>query len=234
MILRGIAARRRPARWPRAGDAERFFLAGQILSLRGKLPGMSAAPDLVLASTSPYRRELLARLGLPFRVVAPACDEEALKLPGLGAEALAARLARAKAESLLATEPGATLIGSDQLVALGDTLLGKPGTRARAAEQLARLAGRTHLLVTAVAVLHDGRVLEHLDVTRLSMRPLSREQIERYLTADAPLDCAGSYKLEARGITLFERIDAADHSAITGLPLIALTSLLASVGYPVP
>lgn len=193
-----------------------------------------AAPDLVLASTSRYRRELLARLGLPFRAVAPACDEEALKLPGLRPEALAARLARAKAESLRATEPGATLLGSDQIAALGDVVLGKPGTVARAAEQLALLAGRTHLLVTAIAVLHAGRVLEHVDVTRLSMRPLTREQIDRYLAADAPLDCAGSYKLEARGITLFERIESADHSAITGLPLIALTSMLASVGYPLP
>jgi len=195
---------------------------------------MPAPPDLVLASTSRYRRELLARLGLPFRAVAPACDEEALKLPGLRPEHLAARLALGKAESLRPTEPGATLVGSDQLVALGDVILGKPGTAARAAEQLAMLAGRTHALVTAVAVVHAGGVLEHVDVTTLSMRPLTAAQIERYVAADAPLDCAGSYKLEARGIALFDRIDSADHSAVTGLPLIALTSMLASIGYPVP
>jgi septum formation protein len=195
---------------------------------------MRALPDLVLASTSRYRRELLARLGLPFRAVAPACDEEALKVPGLAPERLAARLALAKAESLGAAEPGATIIGSDQLVALGDVVLGKPGTAERAAEQLAALAGRAHVLVTAVAVVHAGGVIAHVDVTRLSMRPLSPAQIARYVDADAPLDCAGSYKLEARGIALFDRIESADHSAITGLPLIALTSMLASIGYPVP
>src|SRR6185312_16465853 len=113
-------------------------------------------------------------------------------------------------------------------------VLGKPGTAERAAAQLARLAGREHVLVTAVALLHAGRIHEHVDVTRLSMRPLTAAQIERYVTADAPLDCAGSYRLEARGITLFERIDSADHTAIVGLPLIALTSMLAELGYPVP
>lgn len=193
-----------------------------------------ALPELVLASTSPYRRALLARLGLPFRAVPPACDEEALKLPELAPEPLAARLALAKAESLRAAEPLATLIGSDQVAAIDGVILGKPGTAERAAEQLARLAGRTHALVTAVAVVHAGGVLEHLDVTRLTMRPLSRAQIERYLAADRPLDCAGSYKLEARGIALFERIDSADHAAITGLPLIALCTMLGGLGYPVP
>jgi septum formation protein len=190
--------------------------------------------DLVLASTSRYRRELLARLGLPFRVRAPACDEEALKVPGLPPEALAARLALAKAESLCAAEPGAAIIGSDQIAALGDLVLGKPGTPERAAEQLALLAGREHRLVTALAVVHPGGVLQHVDVTRLTMRPLSRAQIERYVATDMPVDCAGAYKLEARGIALFERVASDDSSAVTGLPLIALTSILASLGFPVP
>ena len=194
-------------------------------------------PDLVLASTSPYRRELLARLGLPFRTRAPACDEWALKraLPaGLAPEGVAAALARAKAESLRDVEPHAVVLGSDQLVALGDRILGKPGSVEAAAAQLAALAGRTHLLVTAVAVVHEGRVLEHVDVTHLRMRALSSAQIERYVAADAPLDCAGSYRLEARGIALFESIAGGDHTAIVGLPLMAVTSLLASLGFPVP
>jgi septum formation protein len=201
---------------------------------------MSALPEIVLASTSRYRRELLARLGLPFRVRAPACDEETLKAElrgrdaALAPEVLTARLARAKAESLRDAEPAATIIGSDQVAALGAEVLEKPGTAERAILQLEKLAGRTHVLVTAVAVVHAGSVLEHADVTRLTMRPLTREQIERYVAADAPLDCAGSYKLEQRGVTLFERIESADHSAITGLPLIALTSMLARAGYPVP
>lgn len=192
------------------------------------------APDLVLASTSRYRRELIARLGLPFRAVAPACDEEALKVPGMEPRALAAMLARAKAESLRASEPDAVIVGSDQIPALGDVVLSKPGTAAQAEAQLAMLAGRTHELVTAFAVVHAGSVIEHVDVTRLTMRPLSAEQIARYVAADAPLDCAGAYKLEARGITLFSRIESDDHSAITGLPLIALTGILVSLGFPIP
>ncbi len=200
---------------------------------------MSSAPNLVLASTSPYRRELLSRLGLPFRTCAPACDEEAVKAQILAGgpvppEQLAAALARAKAESVRAAEPHAAVLGSDQVAAIGDTVLGKPGTAARAAEQLTLLAGRTHVLVTAVALLFQGRLHEHVDVTRVSMRPLSPAQIERYLAADAPFDCAGSYRLEARGITLFERIESADHTAIVGLPLIFVTSMLAAIGCELP
>lgn len=189
---------------------------------------------LVLASTSRYRRELLERLGLPFEARAPLCDEEALKAPDLAPEALASLLALAKAESLRATEPAAAIVGSDQLAAIDGVILGKPGTAARAEEQLARLAGRTHALVTAVAVAHPGGVLTHLDVTRLTMRPLGAEAIARYVAADAPLDCAGSYRLEARGVTLFSRIESADHTAIVGLPLMALTEMLVSLGFPIP
>lgn len=191
-------------------------------------------PDLVLASTSRYRRELLARLGLPFRAVAPLCDEEALKVPGTPPEAMARLLARAKAESLRAAELGAVIVGSDQICAAGDVILSKPRTAEKAEAQLALLAGREHVLVTAVAVAHPTGVIDLLDVTRLTMRPLTRDQIARYVAADAPLDCAGSYKLEARGIALFSRIDSEDHSAITGMPLIALTTALASLGFPLP
>jgi septum formation protein len=195
---------------------------------------MSPPPPLILASTSRYRREQLAQLGVPFTARAPACDEDALKDPALAPEQLAVHLARAKARSLAAAEPGAAVIGADQVAAIGAEVLGKPGSVERAEAQLARLSGRTHVLVTAVAIAHDGRILEHTDVTRLWMRPLSRSQIERYVASDAPLDCAGSYRIEARGIALFERIESADHTAIVGLPLIALTSMLASLGYPVP
>ncbi|MBA3936126.1 MAG: septum formation protein Maf [Planctomycetes bacterium] len=196
------------------------------------------ARDLVLASTSRYRRQLLERLGLPFRALAPACDEEALKDPALSPQALAEMLALAKARSLTAGLPAATIIGSDQVAAvhLDDSwrILGKPGSAARAVEQLALLAGREHVLITAMAVLDRGQVHTHTDVTRLHMRPLERAQLERYVAADQPLDCAGAYKLEARGITLFADIISADHSAITGLPLIALTAILARCGYVMP
>ena len=190
--------------------------------------------DLVLASTSPYRRELLGRLGVPFRCRAPLVDEEALKRDDLEPRALAEYLARAKATSLGAEEPQATLVGGDQLVAIDGRVLGKPGSIEGAVEQLLALAGRAHELITALAVWHGGRVVVHTDVTTLWLRPLARAEIERYVAADRPLDCAGSYKLEARGITLFERIDSRDHSAITGVPLIALTSILRDLGYRIP
>ncbi|MBA3845871.1 MAG: septum formation protein Maf [Planctomycetes bacterium] len=191
-------------------------------------------PDLVLASTSPYRRHLLERLGLPFAAIAPACDEEALKRPELTPRALAESLALAKADSLAASHPDAAIIGGDQVATIDGRILGKPGTPAKAAEQLALLAGRTHELITAIVVRHGGQAHAHTDVTRLTMRPLERAQIERYIAADRPLDCAGSYKLECRGIALFDRIESADHSAIVGLPLIALTRILAGLGFAIP
>jgi septum formation protein len=195
----------------------------------------TATPQLVLASTSRYRAALLGRLGVPFRGVAPDCDEDAYKARGLTPEALAETLALAKAESLRGSlEPSATIIGSDQVAAIDGEILGKPGSPEAAAAQLARLAGRTHRLVTAVAVLQGERVLRHTDVTRLTMRPLTEAQIARYVAADQPLDCAGSYKLEERGVALFSSVESADHTAIVGLPLIALTGMLIALGYEIP
>jgi septum formation protein len=192
--------------------------------------------DLILASTSLYRRSLIERLGLPFRSVAPLVDEEALKLElgPLEPRKLAEQLAMAKARSIAEIEPQATVIGGDQLVAIDGQILGKPGTTEQAVAQLQSLAGRTHELITALVVLHDGKAYAQTDVTRMTLRPLSLEQTLRYVEADQPIDCAGSYKLEARGITLFERIESADHSAIVGVPLIALTTILGNIGYPTP
>lgn len=192
--------------------------------------------SLVLASTSPYRRTLLERLGIPFRVRPPQVDEETLKAEegALPPEILAMRLAGAKAWSLAAEEAQATIVACDQLVSLDGVPLGKPGTPQAARDQLARLAGQTHELVTALAVWRRGELHEHLDVTRLTMRPLEKAEIARYVQADQPLDCAGSYKIEARGIALFERIETGDHSAIIGLPLIALTTILRRLGHEIP
>jgi septum formation protein len=192
--------------------------------------------DLILASTSVYRQELVARLGQPFRCVAPGIDEEVVKrtLGEIEPRELAERLAMAKAESLARVEPGATVIGGDQLVACDGRILGKPGTVERAVAQLQELSGRTHELITALVVIHEGKVDAHTDVAMMTLRPLTPDQTFRYVVADRPLDCAGSYKLEARGITLFERIESADHSAIVGIPLIALTTILGKIGYPTP
>ncbi len=192
-------------------------------------------PDLILASTSRYRRELLARLGVPFRCVAPLCDEEALKDPLLPPQVLAEYLAEAKAASVAEVSPNSLVIGSDQLVAVDNDILGKPGTAAAAVEQLLRLAGREHTLITAVVVIAaTGQRHRHTDVTRLTMRPLDRAALTRVVERDNPIDCAGAYKLEAGGIALFERIDSADHTAITGLPLLALTRILSDCGLTLP
>ena len=191
-------------------------------------------PPLVLASASRYRRELLERLGVPFRALPAQCDEDALKDPSLSPGDLAALLALAKAESLRWQEPESVIIGSDQVAALGDQILHKPGTTSVAEEQLALLSGREHALHTAIAVVHPGGTLRHLDVTHLTMRPLNRQAIARYVAHDQPLDCAGSYRLESRGVALFSSITSADHTAIIGMPLMALASMLASLGYEIP
>jgi septum formation protein len=197
---------------------------------------LSAGPrDLVLASTSPYRRALLERLSIPFRSKAPTCDESALKAEELHPIRLAERLAHAKAASLAAGEAaGATVIGCDQLLFFDGRVFGKPGTVEAAVEQLLSLSGHQHDLITALVVLSGSRTFRHTDVTKLSMRALSRTSIARYVDAERPLDCAGSYKIESRGITLFDRIDSEDQTAIIGLPLIALVAILSELGFEIP
>jgi len=191
-------------------------------------------PDLVLASTSVYRRALLERLGVPFRCRAPLCDETLLKRETSNPTKLAERLAYAKAHSLVSGEPGAAIIGCDQVVSFEGHVFGKPLTAARAVEQLAAMAGRSHELITALVVIQGEWTYHHTDVTTLRLRPLTRDAIERYVAADQPFDCAGSYKLEARGIVLFEEVESKDHTAITGLPLIALVSMLRELGFAIP
>ncbi|MDG3003676.1 Maf family protein [Paludisphaera mucosa] len=194
----------------------------------------SRPAELVLASTSPYRRVLLERLGLPFRCVAPPFDEASLPREGLGPRELAETLALRKAETVRDREPAAVVIGCDQLVSFEGRVFGKPGDAATARDQLEAMSGKTHELITAMAVFASGRVVAHTDVTRLTMRRLDRRAIERYVERDRPLDCAGSYKLEQGGVALFERIASEDHTAITGLPLLALTRILAELGFQTP
>jgi septum formation protein len=195
-------------------------------------------PALILASTSPYRRALLERLGVPFQCRAPLCDEAAIQreeaAAGTAPHLLAEKLALAKASSLVAEEPGAAIIGCDQLVAFEGCVFGKPETIERAVDQLAAMAGHTHELITAMVVIRGEDIFRHTDLTRLRMRPLARDAIEHYVAADRPLDCAGGYKLESRGIVLFDRIESDDHTAITGLPLIALVSILRELGFAMP
>ncbi len=189
---------------------------------------------LILASKSSGRRTLLDRLAVPYQAIAHRCDERALASHS-DLEAMALALAAAKAKSLEDEHPAAFIIGSDQIAELDGKVLGKPGSRANAIEQLSRLAGRTHQLLTALALRSpDGRIATSLDVHVMHMRPLHPTEIERYIDADSPLDCCGSYKIECLGISLFERIEGADFTAITGMPLIALTRLLRDDGFSIP
>ncbi len=200
----------------------------------------AASADLILASTSRYRRDLLARLGLPFTCEAPEVDENAAKALGLAPVELARHLARAKAQAVLArrlatgSQRSTVVIGGDQLVALDGAILGKPGTAAGAIAQLERMAGRTHELITTLCVARPDQAVEHTDVTRLHVRDLERSEIERYVAADDPVDCAGSYKIECLGIALFDAIESADQTAITGLPMLALARILRRFGYAIP
>ena len=189
---------------------------------------------LILASTSLYRRELLMRLGIPFECLPSGIDEDKFKVDGIGPVELARTLATEKAKNMVIRHPLATIIGCDQVVDVEGRILGKPETLEAAVEQLSLLQGRSHRLVTAVCVWHEGQIHTHVDLAALTMRPLPAEAIARYLAADQPLDCAGSYKLESRGIALFERIESDDHTAIVGLPLIALTTILKRCGYEIP
>jgi septum formation protein len=195
------------------------------------MTSLSALP-LVLASTSPYRRELLTRLGLPFEARAPLCDEDVFQQRISDPMTLAQTLAFEKAKSLASEKH--IVIGGDQLVALGSTILGKPKSFAKACEQLQLMSGKTHDLITAVCVFAQGKPHPLLNITRLTMRQLSRQQIENYVQSDQPLDAAGSYKIEKSGLTLFEKIECEDFSAIQGLPLIALTTLLSQWGFLIP
>ena len=192
--------------------------------------------DLVLASTSRYRRELLTRLGTPFRTLAADVDESAHA--GEAAPALAMRLAQAKARAVAARCPNALIIGSDQVAESDGRLLGKPGAAEAACAQLAACSGRSVAFHTALCLVDTRgatpRAWSELDTTRVVFRDLTADEIARYVAVDQPLDCAGSFKAERLGITLFERIESNDPSGLIGLPLIALARLLRAAGVALP
>ena len=189
---------------------------------------------LVLASTSPYRRELLGRLGLPFSSARPDADES--PLPGEAPEALVARLAELKARSVAAHHPQALVIGSDQVAVLDDAVLGKPGTPERAREQLTRASGRCVRFLTGLCLLDaasdEARVL--VETFTVHFRELDAARIARYVDAEQPYDCAGSFKSEGLGITLFTHLEGDDPNSLIGLPLIRLVDLLAERGVALP
>jgi len=198
----------------------------------GKDQPLKLPYPLILASTSKYRGELLSQLGHPFVAMAPGVDEDQLKSSHLSPTQLAVELAKLKAQAVFQKRPDACVIGSDQVCMLNGEILGKPGTKAKAIEQLQKMQGSHHELITAVSILYPQGEINFHNRTLLYMRPLTLSEITLYVEDDMPLDCAGSYKLETRGIKLFEKIEMDDHTSIIGLPLIQLNNHLLKIGYP--
>lgn len=185
-------------------------------------------PPILLASSSSYRKVLLARLNLPFSTASPDIDES--PLPNEPPQALCERLSRAKAAALSHQHPKSIIIGSDQVAALNGRLLGKPGNRARAFEQLTFASGQRVDFFTGLCVQMGNRQLFHLAHTQVYFRALSPREINRYIDAEKPWDCSGSFKAEGLGICLFDRINSCDPTDLIGLPLIALCRLLREFG----
>jgi septum formation protein len=191
-------------------------------------------PPLILASSSRYRRELLTRLRLPFECVVPGVDETPLAAESHFDRAV--RLALAKASAVAARYPGGTVIGSDQVGVCRAEALDKPGDADRARAQLQRLSAAAATFYTAVAVLQleRGSSMQFVDTTTVYFRALSDAEIDRYIAAEQPFDCAGGFRGEGLGITLFSRIVCEDPTGLIGLPLIAVARSLRQLGYELP
>ncbi|MDL0429973.1 nucleoside triphosphate pyrophosphatase [Marinobacter sp. TBZ242] len=186
---------------------------------------------LLLASSSPYRRQLLTRLGIPFEAVSPEIDESPARHES--PEQLATRLATAKAEALAPAWPDHWIIGSDQVACLQDgTLLNKPGNHELAVQQLTRSSGQRVSFMTGLTLLDatSGKRQSHCELFHAHFRKLGAEEIENYLKVEQPYDCAGSFKMEGLGIALFTKLEGRDPNSLVGLPLIALTDMLRNWG----
>ncbi len=198
---------------------------------------VAGVKEIVLASTSPYRRELLARLGLPFVTASPSFDEQKAsgEVSDEQARALALTNARGKAESLAASHAGALILASDQVCYCQGRVLSKAGTKEKAIEQLSFLAGRTHALHTAVVAygVDSNETAEELVTSSPTLRSLQESQIRHYVDTEEPLDSAGSYYSESLGVALFEKLETSDPTAIIGLPLTSVTRLLSHFGVDV-
>lgn len=189
---------------------------------------------LVLASSSPYRRELLARLRLPFSWSAPAIDES--RYSNEDAEALVRRLSLEKTQALSASHPQHLIVGSDQVAVLGSQIIGKPHTLERARDQLLAASGNSVTFLTGLTLLNSATGLQQTDCIPFTVhfRSLSEAQIMRYLSAEQPFDCAGSFKAEGLGISLFRSTEGSDSNSLIGLPLIRLVDMLHANGIEIP
>jgi MAF protein len=191
-------------------------------------------PPIVLGSTSPFRRSLLEKLQLPFTVDAPRVDES--RRPDESADALVLRLAEAKARDVASRHPDALIIGSDQAACVGETIQGKPGNRDNAIAQLMLASGHSVVFHTGLCLLNgtSGRVQTAVEHFRVRFRALDRGQIDRYVDREKPFNCAGSFKSEGFGITLFAGLEGRDPNSLVGLPLIRLVEMLAEEGIFLP
>jgi septum formation protein len=189
-------------------------------------------PQLILGSSSAYRAQLLSRFGIAFETCKPDVDES--PLPNETPSDLAKRLAKSKAMHVAKLNPLACVIGSDQVAELNGSSLGKPGHFENAVQQLSDCSGQSVNFITSVCVTYRDQCIEFSDLTRVIFRSLNRLEIERYLHAERPYDCAGSFKCEGLGISLFERIESNDPTALIGLPLIALSKALRDAGFTLP
>jgi len=192
----------------------------------------SQSKKLILASTSKYRKELLGRLGLAFETISPEVDET--PLANESPELMAIRLAQAKALAVSLSNPSTCVIGSDQVVDLNGVAMGKPGDHKNAMAQLQKLRGQTVKFHTAVCVAHAGSAKTVNVITEVKFRQLPDDVLEAYLLAETPYDCAGSAKSEGLGICLLERVRSDDPTALIGLPLITVCSLLREAGFSIP
>lgn len=185
--------------------------------------------NLILGSTSPYRKELLEKLQIPFQCQAPLIDEEKEKDPTKAPIEFASHLAFLKAKSL--AKENHVIIGADQVVSFAGQILGKSHTPEKAFQQLREMQGKVHELISAVCIFNEHTAIAFVDVTKMTMRNLTDKEIRNYVSLDKPMDCAGSYKIEKHGVALFEKIECADFTAIQGLPLLQLNRELRKIGF---
>jgi septum formation protein len=191
-------------------------------------------PNLILASTSPFRKTLLEKFNIPFTTVSPEVDEAALVTED--AQQLVSRLAEEKAKAVASLHPNALIIGSDQVATIDGKIIGKPGSREKAIEQLSQASGKRVTFHTGLCLYNSHTQKSQLccEPFHVHFRSLDKEQIERYLDIEQPYNCAGSFKSEGLGIALFKRLEGDDPNTLIGLPLIRLVDMLANEGFSIP
>lgn len=190
--------------------------------------------EIILASTSSYRAALLERLFISFKTQDSGVDEDVFKEQITDPQLLSETLAKEKALAVYKMNPKAIIIAGDQLLCFEGEILGKPGSQEKAIAQLQRIQGKTHELLTSTCLISEKEIILWTEKIQLTMKVLNKEECSRYVLKDNPIDCAGSYKIESLGISLFDHLTATDHTAIVGLPLIRLSKELKKLDVEIP